>query len=107
MTEGPPQVVDAMDANAFGTNITLTLGNYADEIVADRAPNLKVLTLDTGIDKYDWPLGDVVQMAYPRHGLQHGVNCRLVGRKVDLVNEIVSLKLLTQVVPDTATTTHG
>jgi hypothetical protein len=107
MTEGAPQLVDAMDSTAFGSILTLSLGNYADEIVADRAPNLKVLTCDTGIDKYDWALGDPVRVTYPRHGLNNGVNCRVIGRKVDLVAETVSLTLLAQITPDYTTASHG
>lgn len=99
MVDGAPRNVDAMDATAFGTNVSLPLGDYADEVVADSAPNLCVARVPVGLDKYDWPLGGIVEFTHSRFGWSGGVNFMVVGIELDLMEERVNLEMLTQTEP--------
>lgn len=98
MTDGAP-VEGSINTDIPGLSGSGSVSGYANEIVADRAPHLKVLSTKVTIDKYNWALGGVVQLTHSRFGFGSGVNCRIVGIGVDLVSETVDLRLLTQIAP--------
>lgn len=70
------------------------------EIVYDRRPNLRLFRAPVGIDKYDWKLGECVELTHSRFGLEDGLNCRIVGLSTDLVEEVIEMQLLGYVAPD-------
>lgn len=94
MTEGAPRTAAFMSSYAYGDLTSLDIGDYADEIVADRRPNLRTINVAVGIDKYDWALGKVVELTYPRYGLDAGKNLRLVGIGLDPLKQSVEFQLL-------------
>lgn len=107
MVEGAPVDLDTVDHRQLGSATTLALTNYADEVVADHAPHLRVHRLQAGLDKYNWPLGAVVQVTYSRHGLSSGRNMLVIGRDIDFIGGTVGLELLAQIAPDITTASHA
>lgn len=88
---------------ASGASLTA----LADEILGDLKPHRKTVSLEIDLRAYEWRLGDVVRLTYPRYGLSAGVNFRLVGIETDLISERCSLRLLTRIAPDTSTASHN
>lgn len=80
--------------------------DMADEILGDLKPHIKTVEVDTDLRAYEWRLGEVVALTYPRYGFDAGVNCRLIGIETYLTNEIMRLTLLTRIAPDTTSATH-
>lgn len=105
MTEGAPKGA-SMNTSTFSSVSTAPLADYADEIVADRAPHLQVFRFALDLRAYDWNLGEVVRITYPRFGLDAGKNCRLVGVGVDLLGDRVDIELLAQTTPDYLTASY-
>ncbi|MBK8916354.1 MAG: hypothetical protein IPM64_17455 [Phycisphaerales bacterium] len=106
MTEGAPRTAGVMNTTAFGTDAARPISNYADEIVEDYRPHLQVVDVQATIDAYEWELGEVVLLTYPRYGFEGGKNCRIVGIDVDLDAETLGLSLLTYSAPDTTTASY-
>lgn len=99
MGEAAPEFALQMADYSYGTSNPAPLGDYADEIVADHAPHISVITVRVGIDKYDWQLGEIVELTYPRYGFDAGRNTRIVSREIDWIAETVTLGLLHQRTP--------
>jgi hypothetical protein len=93
MTEGAPRFAN-MTSRSFGSTTVISLANYANELVADHAPHRQIIRVRTQVDKYDWDLGEVVEITYPRFGLSGGENARIVGHALDPVNGTVELVML-------------
>lgn len=107
MVEGAPIDLDTVESRRLGTAATISLEDYADEIVADQAPNLRPYRCQSGLDKYDWALGGVAGVTYPRHSLGDGRNALVLAHDIDFVGGTVGLELLAQVTPDVATASHA
>lgn len=110
MTPGAPAFASINDLSfsypSFGVT-PVDLSQYANEIVQDRRPNLKVLKTTSGIDKYNWRLGEVISLTYPRFGFDAGRNVRLIGIGVDLLGGKVDLTFLTYVAPEVDTASYN
>jgi hypothetical protein len=78
----------------------------ARELVADQAPWRRVVSARVGLEAFDWLIGDVVELTYPRYGMDGGRNFRLAGKVVDLDAQTIDLVLLTQTTPDYTTSDY-
>jgi hypothetical protein len=103
--EGPRAEVD-ISTTRYGLDTALPIGDYADEIVADQAPFVQEIGATVGLEAYEWDLGEVVEITYPRFGLAAGVNARIVEVEVDLDAEAVAVVMLRQATPDTTTSAY-
>ena len=107
MSAAAPREVDVL-ASVPGTALpAVSLQGYVDEIVADRAPNLRVITVRlAGLELYSLKLGAVVTVVHPRFGMSAGIKARVMSIRVDLVEDAIDLTLLAQVTPDYSTAVH-
>lgn len=106
MVEGAPRTYNLHTQPPHSSAPAKPIGDYANEIVADAAPHLRTIEVDCRLDKYAWKLGEVVEVTYPRFGLDAGVNALIEAISTDLIGERVELLLLTQVAPDHLTASH-
>lgn len=97
--------VDTVLEGAFAMD-GIRINSTADEIIGDLHPHIRVVDLETDLRAYNWRLGDVVDLAYPRYGFDAGMNFRLIGHEPDLVSERVKLTLITRITPDYTTSDY-
>lgn len=71
----------------------------ADEVLGDQKPHIRTVEVETDLRAYEWLLGDVVSLTYPRYGMSSGVNLRLVGVQTDLNSERCRLTLIARFAP--------
>jgi hypothetical protein len=107
MTDAAPAAYGEISSTSLGGAGPFVLTNYAQELVDDRAPHLKVITTSSGIDKYDWKLGELVRVTHPRFGFALGQHMRLIATTVDLVGFKVSLQFFTQTTPKYLTASYN
>jgi hypothetical protein len=85
-------------ANNTYSDATITQ-KWIDARVGDAAPHNRLVTFKTFLQAWNWGLGDIVKVTYPRHGFAGGVNCALIGVEPDYLEGTVSLTLITKVTP--------
>lgn len=71
----------------------------ADEILGDQKPHIRTVQLETDLRAYEWLLGEVVALTYPRYGMSGGVNFRLIGVQTDLNADRCRLTLIARFAP--------
>jgi hypothetical protein len=83
------------------------LTGVADEALGDLAPHIKRVHIETDLRAYEWRLGDVVQLTYPRYRFEDGWNFRVISVDPDFLEDIVRVTLLTRVTPDYTTSSYA
>jgi hypothetical protein len=99
MVEGEPEFAVQMADYSYGTSNPALVGDFANEIVADNAPQLWLVRCMVGLDKWEWTLGQIVEITYPRYDFDDGRNARIVGISTDWLGGTIGLTLLFQHVP--------
>jgi hypothetical protein len=103
--QGPTRRVE-MASFRYNSDVAYAFDGYADEIVADQAPQLQIIRTSRDIAGYEWDPGDIVEVTHQRHYLGDGENALLIATAFDLNRMTVSLTMLRQLTPDTTTASH-
>lgn len=74
----------------------------ADEILGDQKPHMRTVQLEMDLRAYEWLLGEVVSLTYPRYGMSGGVKFRLVGVQTDLNKGRCAVTLIARIAPTTS-----